>query len=609
MVTAGKSTQIGLQNLAFASMIGFAYFLSACLSLHLSEGVGGMATIWPASGAFISALLLAKPGQTVPMVCAVAFASLAANTLFGASVPVSLGFTLANVFEGILISQVVVRISGAPRMLEDKYWVLTFFGATVVGSAASATIAAVLSGNLTLAFFGSWFLTVCLGTLIVTPLIVTIANGLPELAADFSMRRMWQLLLFAIGVATVSALALTHEEGRFLFFPVIGVVAATYLFGSRGAAITISVIAIVATVQTDLSGSTIRSLGLNREILFLQFYLLSLLCAAWPLSVLLAARKELLAQYTEANMYLKLAESTAHVGHWYIGSDKTSLIWSEEVFRIHGVKPTELKFDDTLDLTKPSSLMLYHPDDREMVRATLLEAMARHEGFTYKARIVRPDGSIRFVSSIGQPRYDATGAFEGLFGTIHDITEQIETMVALRIARAEALHEASASRRLAETDDLTGIANRRKILASLHAAASSARQHKEPLTIAIFDVDHFKAVNDRHGHQTGDEVLKRVATIASSQLRSTDSIGRLGGEEFLVILRGQAGSNSHETIERVRQRIASEIWAVSGLNTVTISAGIATLTDGGDIEDALRRADQALYRAKEAGRNALRSAA
>ena len=242
MVTAGKSTQIGLQNLAFASMIGFAYFLSACLSLHLSEGVGGMATIWPASGAFISALLLAKPGQTVPMVCAVAFASLAANTLFGASVPVSLGFTLANVFEGILISQVVVRISGAPRMLEDKYWVLTFFGATVVGSAASATIAAVLSGNLTLAFFGSCFLTVCLGTLIVTPLIVTIANGLPELAADFSMRRMWQLLLFAIGVPTVSTLALTHEEGRFLFFPVIGVVAATYLFGSRGAAITISVI-------------------------------------------------------------------------------------------------------------------------------------------------------------------------------------------------------------------------------------------------------------------------------------------------------------------------------------------------------------------------------
>ena len=609
MWTTAKTNRISLQSYAFACVVGVAYFMAACLSLYLTQGVGGIATIWPASGAFISALLLAKPGQSVPLVYAVGSASLAANILFGASVPTALGFTVANIVEGLLISQLVIRTSGVPRMLEDKRWLLTFLGATIVGSLASATIAALLSGNVTLAFLVSWSMTVCLGTLIVTPLIVTIVNGLRFNASDFSMRKIWQLLLLAIGVAVVSSLVLSYEDGRFLFLPVIGVVVATYLFGSRGAAGSISLIAIISVVQADFSGSKIGSLGLNGETLFLQFYLLSLLCAAWPLSALMAAKEKLIEQYSESNALLKLAESTAHVGHWHIGSDNRSLIWSEEVYRIHGVEPLDLKFDDTTDLKESSSLTLYHPDDRDMVRETLLRAMERREGFTYQARIVRPDGSVRFVSSNGQPRYSTTGAFEGLFGTFHDITEQTEAMKSLRIARAEALREAATSQRLAETDDLTGIANRPKIFASLKAAARPAEQRKKPLAVAIIDIDYFKAINDRHGHQTGDEVLKRVAKIASGQIGPTDYIGRLGGEEFLVILPGEDESNSHTTIERIRQRIASETWTTVGIEKVTVSAGIATLTQGGDIENALRRADEALYKAKEGGRNVLRFAA
>lgn len=604
-----NSLRSTLQSWESGLLVGLAYFLAACLSLHLTQGVGGIATIWPASGVFISGLLLTKPARAIPLACAVGYASFAANVLFGASVAVALGFTFANVIEGLMISQLIIRTSGVPQMLDDKRWLATFFGATVVGSAASGVLATVLSGHLTLPFLFSWFMTVGLGTLIVTPLIVTIASGLRVSGNTLSNKDIWQLLLVAAGATAFTLLVLAYNDERFIFLPMLAVIGGTFYFGSRGAAVIISVIAIVATAQTDFSGSTIGKLGLNGETLFLQFYLISLLCAAWPLSALMAAKEKLIARYAESNTYLKLAESTANVGHWYLSNDYTSLTWSEEVYRIHGIAPSAFKFDGAMDLKEPTSLMLYHPDDREMVRAVLLHAIDCHEGFNYRARIVRPDGSIRHVSSIGHPRYDANGAFEGLFGTFQDITEQTEMLEALQIARTEALQEASIAQRLAETDELTGIANRRKIMSSLRRAGRSARLNKAPLAIAIFDIDHFKEVNDKHGHQVGDEVLKRVATIVASQLPPTHSVGRLGGEEFLVILPGETSDSAYKMVEHLRELIASEVWDFGGLKSVTVSAGLASFCESEGVDDALRRADGALYKAKRCGRNVLRSAA
>lgn len=609
MNETANTSQTWPQNCALACVIGLVYFLAACLSLNLTQSAGGIATIWPASGVFVSALLLARPGQSVPLVCAVGLASFTSNSVFDASPEMALAFTFANIVEGLLISQLVIRTSGVPRMLDDTRWLATFFVATVVGSTISGAIAAGLAGEPALPFFISWFTTVCLGTLIVTPLIVTIVNGLYVRPLNAPRRTVVSIFLLAFCLATIGSLVFSNEDGRFLFLPVIGLIAATYFFGTRGAAVSISLISIIATSQTDFSEPVAGVFGLHADTLFLQFYLLSLLFAAWPLSLLMAEKAKLIDQYAETNTFLKMAESAAQVGHWCLGKDNSTLLWSEEVYRIHGVEPTDLPMDDTMALEETSSLKLYHPDDRARVRATLLSAMERQEEFAYEARIVRPDGSIRYVSSIGHPRYDTSGGFEGVFGTFQDITEQTETLEALRIARSNALSEAAAAQRLAETDDLTGIANRRKAFTRLRAAASSAKRNKEPLTIAILDIDHFKTVNDRFGHHIGDEVLKRVAKIVSDQLRPTDLVGRVGGEEFLVILPGEDGRNGYNIIERLRLRIADERWAKAGLAKVTVSAGLATLSDSGDIEDALQRADEALYKAKRDGRNLLQSAA
>lgn len=609
MNEATTTNQTWPQNCALACVVGVAYFLAACLSLNLTQGAGGIATIWPASGIFVSTLLLARPGLCGPLICAVGLASFTSNLVFDASPGMALAFTFANIIEGLVISQLVIRTSGLPRMLDDTRWLATFFIATIVGSTISGVIATGLVGEPALPFFISWVTTVCLGTLIVTPFIVTIVNGLQVKPLNAARRPIMNVFLLVFCLATISSLALSNEDGRLLFIPVIGVITATYFFGTRGAAVSISLISIIATVQTDFSKPVAGAFGLDGDTLFLQFYLLSLLCAAWPLSLLMAEKAKLIDQYAETNTFLKMAESAAQVGHWCLGKDNSSLLWSDEVYRIHGVEPTDLPVDDTLDIKETSSLKLYHPDDRATVRATLLSAMERQEGFAYEARIVRPDGSIRYISSIGRPQYDTCGDFEGVFGTLQDITEQTETLEALRIARTDALNQAAAAQRLAETDELTGIANRRKAFTMLRAAAHSSKRSQKPLTIAIFDIDHFKSVNDRFGHHVGDEVLKRIAEIVSDQMRPTDLVGRLGGEEFLVILPGEDERIGYKIIERLRLLIASERWSKAGLTKVTVSAGLATLSDSGDIEDALQRADEALYNAKRAGRNLLRSAA
>ncbi|MEP3227072.1 MAG: diguanylate cyclase [Parasphingorhabdus sp.] len=597
------------QNWSLAGVIGIAYCVAASLALDLTQGAGGIATIWPASGIFVSALLLARPGQTFPLIASVGMASMASNLLYDVPVSTALAFTCANLVEGLLISQLIIRTCGVPKMLEDTRLLATFFGATLVGSLVSGAIATGLGGDFSITFFVSWFLTVCLGTLIVTPVVVTIAHERRDDIVKSPLGPFAKLFLGLAIVATIGSLLLSSIDGRFLFLPVIGVIAATYFFGARGAAISISFIAILSIGQTDFSSSKSVIFGLHSNTLFLQFYLLSLLCAVWPLSALMAAKAKLIDQYAQTNALLKMAENTAQVGHWYLGSDNSSLVWSEEVYRIHGIDQDNLEIDESMDLEESSSLKLYHPKDRENVRRTLLTAMENQGGFAYQARIIRPDGTIRHVSSIGQPRFSPTGEFEGLFGTFQDISEQTETLEALRIARSNALREAATAQRLAETDELTGIANRRKALARLRTAARAAKRDNTPLTIAIFDIDHFKSVNDRFGHQMGDKVLRRVAKIVTNQLRPEHLVGRMGGEEFLVILPGEDARSGFKIIEKLRLLIANQRWNTSGLSEVTVSAGLVSLDENDDIDDALRRADEALYKAKQDGRNLLRLAA
>lgn len=601
--------QPSLRSVAISGAVGFAYYLSAYFSLEFTQLTNGLATIWPASGIFVAALLLAKRVVKLPIIATVTAASLISNIQFGASLIEAAGYTVANIVEGIVITQLVHRGANASRDLDNTEWLMAFLIATVFGSLVSGAVASLLAGHTSLPFFVSWSLTVCLGTLIVVPLVITVVKGLRERGAFFLLRDAAVLAGLTFAVSFIGSVIFAPGGEKYLFLPVIGVIVATYLFGASGASVSISLIAITATLHTDFASSGVGILGLNQDILFLQLYLVCLLCAVWPLSALIADQERLLVRYAETNGHLELAESTASVGHWYFDKNGSSLVWSDEVYRIHGVRADDLDFSEGVELENPASLALYHPDDREIVRAILLDALRSQQGFAYRARVMRPDGSYRHVSSIGHPRFDSDGEFDGLFGTVQDVTDQTEILEELRVARAAAVEEANTAKRLAETDELTGIANRRKILDNLRTVSRSSRAAEQQVTIAIIDVDHFKSVNDQHGHQVGDTVLKRVAKIISDELRPTDHFGRLGGEEFLVVLPGEKGMSASLILERLRKRIAEERWQAPGLAQVTISAGVSTMRADETMETFLRRADDALYQAKENGRNLLQIAA
>jgi two-component system, cell cycle response regulator len=157
-------------------------------------------------------------------------------------------------------------------------------------------------------------------------------------------------------------------------------------------------------------------------------------------------------------------------------------------------------------------------------------------------------------------------------------------------------------------DALTGLANRRYILTQLASQVSGARRHGRPLSVAIVDIDHFKPINDVHGHHTGDDVLVAVATTLRSHLRAEDHLGRLGGEEFLVLLPDTDGSAAVRVTEKLRCEVAATtVEHDDGPLAVTVSIGTATW-DGEAPEQLLRRADDALYAAKAGGRDRTLSA-
>jgi diguanylate cyclase (GGDEF)-like protein len=156
---------------------------------------------------------------------------------------------------------------------------------------------------------------------------------------------------------------------------------------------------------------------------------------------------------------------------------------------------------------------------------------------------------------------------------------------------------------LASIDPLTGASNRRHFMQEARVELSRARRQALPLSVIMLDVDFFKSINDRFGHETGDTVLVALAATIHATLRGGDVFARMGGEEFIVMLPGQGLSDAFQTAERLRLLIAQNVLPDCP-DRITVSAGVAGLENASeDIGDLLRRADQALYRAKHQGRN------
>ncbi len=187
------------------------------------------------------------------------------------------------------------------------------------------------------------------------------------------------------------------------------------------------------------------------------------------------------------------------------------------------------------------------------------------------------------------------GGEETLLATIIDISVQRATQDDLRV---QATH-----------DPLTGAFNRRHLEELARKEVDRAQRHNRPLAVAMLDADHFKAINDRHGHHAGDEVLRAIASRCQGMLRANDVFGRYGGEEFVVLFPETNLIEAGVVAERLRAAIADQPVTVGDdALQVTISLGVAALTPELDLQRLIQSADGAMYAAKQAGRNLVRTA-
>jgi diguanylate cyclase (GGDEF)-like protein len=158
--------------------------------------------------------------------------------------------------------------------------------------------------------------------------------------------------------------------------------------------------------------------------------------------------------------------------------------------------------------------------------------------------------------------------------------------------------------RLATQDPLTGLLNRRALMEQGERLVQLARRHGAPLTVMMFDIDHFKRINDERGHLVGDRVIAHFAAALHSTLREGDAVGRYGGEEFVAVLYG-GGLDTAASVDARLRAWLGQTEAALGV-PVNYSAGAAGLgADGGSLESVIARADEALYRAKQGGRGRL----
>jgi diguanylate cyclase (GGDEF)-like protein/PAS domain S-box-containing protein len=226
--------------------------------------------------------------------------------------------------------------------------------------------------------------------------------------------------------------------------------------------------------------------------------------------------------------------------------------------------------------------IIKHPDVDDKVYKELWKTISKGNIWRGELKNRKKDGGFYWVYAIIFPNYE-NGKIKGYTAIRHDITDKKEI------------------EKLSKTDKLTGIYNRLKLDTDLISEINRVNRYRGKLSVIILDIDKFKSVNDRYGHQVGDSVLVDIANIVREHIRRTDIFGRWGGEEFMIIC-PQTNINAAQNLaEKLRIYVAEHDFETVGKKSA--SFGVAQYRIGEKGEDMIRRADEALYDAKNSGRN------
>lgn len=579
-----------------AGLIGLAvaYFAVAAITISYTRYHGGVALVWGAT-AVLLAHLVNRPSSNwlrAALVCAVCGA--AATTMFGLGREAALPFALINVAEAVVGAALLRRLHPGPSRFESLREISVFIGVAgivmpaICGLFAGMVIHSMIGGP----FWGNWrdfFTGHALGTITFTPLFMLISSGNLRAWAAGADRREWMAAsacFAAIALATLAAFL--QSTAPLLFLPSLPIVVAVFRIGRLGAALGAVLLAVIAITCTVSGYGPIEAMETDRglEAQFLQAYLACIVLTALPTAAELKHRKTSFAELQSTSTVARLVLDRSGDVIMHLAIDGLIKFVSPSVRVIAGYEPEDLMG------RRPHDFI--HDEDIEQVIHIHRQALANPEDtliVEYRAR--RANGDWAWYEVHTRATLDENGGSTGVVNISHDITSR---------KRTESLLVQEA-----QTDPLTGLLNRRALDIALEKRSAAG----SPFSIALFDLDHFKAVNDTYGHDTGDLVLKSFADHLSQAFRKGDIVARLGGEEFIIVLDDTNPQEARDICERLREGFASKSLRTNDGRclSVTVSGGIASWRNGGDLWQLVAEADAALYQAKHQGRNRLALAA
>lgn len=298
-------------------------------------------------------------------------------------------------------------------------------------------------------------------------------------------------------------------------------------------------------------------------------------------------RVEAEARLRQSEQQFRLAMANAPIGMALVGLDGSFLEVNDQLASVVGRTPAELRTLTFQDTT--------HPDDLDADLAYVQQLLdGEIDWYSMEKRYIHADGHIIWILLSGSLVRDNDGEPDHFVAQIQDVTQRIHQEEELRTANR-------ALERLANEDALTGLASRRAVLDRLEAELRRDDRHGRGVAVLLADVDHFKQINDRHGHAAGDRVLRDIADAVTGTVREMDKVGRFGGEELLIVLPEADEPTALTVANRVLEQVRTQVAAPDG--SVTVSIGVAARSPGETAEHLIANADRALYRAKDSGRD------
>jgi len=573
----------GLRSLAFA----VAFFCVTSLTIYSTRFSGGLALAWFGT-AILVALLVTTPYRAWPRTAIFFIAlSMCATTLFGFGPALALPLALVNVFEASLIAALLVRWRPERDYLEN--WT-GFAKLIAIAGLVGPGISAILGGATVAMVFGGawhhhsleWLASHGLGTLLALPLALLFARGsVAELTRMATPRAWWELAGFSLVTIAIACLAFRQTAYPILFLPMLPLTLACFRFGRIGAAVSVLLIAVVASVSlfADVGPFGALAAPLANEAMFLQFYLVIVLLTSLPVATALKHREILHSHVLHREALQRLISDHSD----------DALLTLDPAGRIRFASPAGFRLSGRTTLDDLPLALFFDDADTPLIADALAQAAAE-PGITkvIERPVTKGEEAVWLEAKIRAVAGDqaASGSF---VVTVRDVTARKEDEL-------RAVYDAC-------TDPLTGLPNRRAFLKVLEPALRAARER--PVSLAIIDLDHFKTINDRYGHDVGDLVLRHVGRIMKRLANDECVFARLGGEEFGMIAWHGDAAVSTETCERLREEInAHQIRdADGGMFGVSASVGLAHLCEPCGVAQALQTADSPLYSAKVGGRN------